>query len=103
MLLLIGVLGAVMLRGYAVEATVAIMLALAGIALVWWIYGAGLRTFTPVETTDGPIYKPPALDFGSFLTCLIAVTALFFIGRFIQRRLRGSGPVILATRAPAPN
>jgi hypothetical protein len=103
MLILIGVMGAVTLRGYAVEVAVALVLALAGIALVWWIYGAGFRTFIPVETTDGSIYKPPVLDFGPFLACLIAVTALFFAGRFIQRRLRGPRPVILATRTPAPS
>jgi hypothetical protein len=79
------------------------MLALVGIALVWWIYGAGFRAFTPVETLEGSPYKPPALDFGPFLACLIAVTALFFAGRFIQRRLRGPRVVILATRTPAPN
>jgi hypothetical protein len=103
MVLLIGVLGAVTLRGYAVEVTVAIVLALAEIALVWWIYGAGGRAFIPVETLEGSAYKPPALDFGPFLACLIAVTALFFAGRFIQGRLRGPRPAILATRTPAPN
>jgi hypothetical protein len=79
------------------------VLALAGIALVWWIYGAGFRAFIPVETLEGSVNKPPALDFGPFLACLIAVTALFFVGRFIQRRLRRPRAVILATRTPAPN
>ncbi|HEY7023151.1 MAG TPA: hypothetical protein VH349_18680 [Ktedonobacterales bacterium] len=103
MVLLIGVLSAVMVRGYAVEIAVSVMLALAGIALVWWIYGAGFRAFTPVETLEGSSYKPPALDLWPFLACLIAVTALFFAGRFIQGRLRGPRAVILASRMPAPN
>jgi len=102
-LILGGVLLYVALRGFLVEAAVAIALAAAVLALVWWIYGGDLRAFIPVTSIDEPYYKPPVLDIEQFIPCLLVVTALFFAGRFIQGRLRGQRPAIRATRAPAPN
>jgi hypothetical protein len=107
---LCGVLLYVALRGYLVDAAIAVALAATGLTLVWWIYGGDLRAFIPVEAIDGSsnglVYKPPVLDVEQFLPCLLIVTVLFFIGRFIQGRLRGQRPAIRAIRAmraPAPN
>jgi hypothetical protein len=102
-LILGGVLLYVALRGYLAEAAVAVALAAAGLALVWWIYGGDLRAFVPVTSIDGPFYKPPVLDIEQFVPCLLVVTALFFAGHFIQGRLRAQRPAMRATRASAPN
>jgi hypothetical protein len=102
-ILLGGVLLYVTLRGYLVEVAIAVTLAAAGLALVWWIYGGDLRAFVPVDTIDGLFYKPPVLDVEQFLPALLVVTVLFFAGRYIQGRLRDQRPTILALRAPSPN
>jgi hypothetical protein len=102
-LLLGGVLLYVALRGYLAEAVVAVALAAAGLALVWWVYGGGTQALIPVEIIDGPVYKPPVLDFGPFLICLLVATALFFAGRLLQRRLRGQRPPAVAARVASPN
>jgi hypothetical protein len=104
---LAGVLLCVALRGYLADVAIAIALAAAGLAPVWWIYGGDLRAFVPIETIDGLsnglFYKPPVLDVAQFLPCLLVVTLLYFAGRFIQGRLRGQRPGIRAMQAPAPN
>jgi hypothetical protein len=99
-LLLGGVLHYVTLRGYLAEAAVA--LAAVGLALVWWVYGAGTQAFISVEIIDGPYYKPPVLGVGPFLVCLLVATVLYFAGLLIQARLRRQQPPELVQLAP-PN
>jgi hypothetical protein len=82
------------------EAIIASTLISAGVALAWRLSGGDLRAFTPVtsisESISEPIYKPPVLDFGQLLVCLLVASILFFAGRFIQGRLRGQQPPAIA-------
>jgi len=87
-------------RGYLVEAIIAVALTTLGFAQVWWIAGGTMRAFTPVTiVTDEYFYKPPLLDDGPLFVCLILATVLFFVGRFIQGRLRGQLPPVPAVSA----
>jgi hypothetical protein len=92
-LILGGVLLYVTLRGDLAEALIAIALISAGVALAWQFSGGDLRAFTPVASINEPFYKPPVLDFGQLLVCLLVASILFFAGRFIQGRLRGQQPL----------
>lgn len=89
MLLLGGALLYIALRGDRAEAGIALALTAMGVARVWWLSGGALHAFTPVRSINEPIYKPPVLDVGPLLACLLVATVLFFAGRFIQGRLRG--------------
>jgi hypothetical protein len=103
-ILLGGVFPYMVVRGYFIEAIIAITLTTVGVALVWWIAGGDMRAFTPVTiVADEYFYKPPLLDSGPLFACPLAATVLFFAGRFIQGRLRSQRPTILALRAPSPN
>ncbi len=86
-------------RGYPAEAGTALALVTAAFALVWWIDGGSLRDFTPVTSIDGPIYKPPVLDIEQLLPCLLIATVLFFVGRFLQSRLRSQRPPTISAFA----
>jgi hypothetical protein len=89
-------------RGYLTEAGTTLALVAAGFALVWWIDGGSLRDFTPVTRIDGPLYKPPVLDIEQFLSCLLIATVLFFVGRFLQPRLRGQRHSTISAFASLP-
>lgn len=101
-LVLGGVLLYIALRGYLIEAGIAVALISVGVALAWRLSGGDLRAFTPVTIVDDQhFYKPPVLDFGPLLVCLLTATVLFFAGRFIQGRLRGQQPPAMAPVAPS--
>lgn len=88
-LLLAGAQFYIALRGYLAEADIALVLTAIGVALVWWLSGGDLHAFTPVKSINETVYKPPVLDVGPLLACLVVATILFFAGRLIQGRLRG--------------
>jgi hypothetical protein len=99
-LLLGSVLLYIVAHGYLVEAIIAAALTTLGFAQVWWIAGGTMRAFTPVTiVADEHFYKPPLLDDGPLFVCLILATVHFFIGRFIQGRLRGQRPPVPAVAA----
>ena len=96
-LLLGGVLLYITLRGYFIEAIIAVTLTTLGFALVWRIAGGDMRAFTPVTiVAEEYFYKPPLLDPGHVFVCLFTATALFFAGRYIQRLLRSQRPPAVA-------
>lgn len=88
-LVLGGVLLYISLRGYLVEASIALASTGASFALVWRLSGGDLRAFTPVTIIDEQhFYKPPVLDVGQLVVVLLVAAFLFFAGRFIHGRLR---------------
>jgi hypothetical protein len=96
-LLLGGVLTYITLRGYFIEAIIAVTLTTLGFALAWRLSGGDLRAFTPVTIIDDQhFYKPPVLDFGPLSVCLLTTLVLFFAGRFTQGRLRRPTPPAIA-------
>ena len=96
-ILLGGVLLYIALRGYLIEALIAVTLTTLGFALVWRIAGGDMRAFTPVKVIDDRFfYKPPVLDFGPLFACVITATVLFFAGRFIQDFLHSQRPPAVA-------
>jgi hypothetical protein len=96
-LLLGGVLLHITLRGYFIEAIIAVTLTTLGFALAWRLSGGDLRAFTPVTIIDDQhFYKPPVLDFGPLSACLLTALVLFFAGRFIRGRLRQPTPPAIA-------
>jgi hypothetical protein len=96
-LLLGGVLLYITVRGYFIEALIAVTLTTLGFALAWRLSGGDMRAFTPVTIIDDQhFYKPPVLDFGPLFACLLTATVLFFAGRFIQGLLRQPTPPAIA-------
>jgi hypothetical protein len=92
-----GVLLYITLRGYFIEALIAVTLTTLGFALVWRIAGGDMRAFTPVTVIDDRFfYKPPVLDLGPVFVCLLTATVLFFAGRFIQSLRRSQRPPTVA-------
>jgi hypothetical protein len=96
--LLVGsVLLYITLRGYFIEALIAVTLTTLGFTLVWRIAGGEMRAFTPVTiVAEEYFYKPPLLDPGHVFACLLTATVLFFAGRFIQGLLRSQRPPAVA-------
>jgi hypothetical protein len=96
--LLVGsVLLYITLRGYFIEALIAVTLTTLGFTLVWRIAGGEMRAFTPVTiVAEEYFYKPPLLDPGHVFVCLLTATVLFFAGRFIQGLLRSQRPPAVA-------
>jgi hypothetical protein len=85
------------LRGYFIEALIAVTLTTLGFVLIWRIAGGDMRAFTPVTIIDDQhFYKPPLLDSGQVFVCLLTATVLFFAGRFIQGLLRSQRPPAVA-------
>jgi hypothetical protein len=92
-LLLGGVLLYITLRGYFIEALIAVTLTTLGFALVWRIADGNMRAFTPVTiVADEYFYKPPLLGPGPVFAFLLTAIVLFFAGRFIHGRLSGQQP-----------
>jgi hypothetical protein len=92
-----GALLYITLRGYFIEALIAVTLTTLGFALVWRYAGGDMRAFTPVKVIDDRFfYKPPVLDLGPLFVCLLTATVLFFAGRFIQGLLRSKRPPAVA-------
>ena len=86
---LIVVLAIVLARFYGWDVLIALALAVAGFALVWWVYGAGFDAFTPVDTIGpDPIQEPPILGAWPFAVCVLTGVALFLGGRSLQTLLR---------------
>ena len=99
-LLLGGVLLYITLRGYFIEAIIAVTLTALGFALAWRLSGGDMRAFTPVTIIDDQhFYKPPVLDFGPLFARLLTATVLIFAGRFIQCLLRSQRPSVIAAGA----
>lgn len=83
------ILAIVLVRLRVWDVLIALVLAAAGLALVWWVYGAGFDAFTPVDTIGpDPIKEPPALNVLPFAVCLLAGVAIFLGGRSLQALLR---------------
>ena len=96
-LLLGGVLLYITLRGYFIEAIIAVTLTTVGFALVWRIAGGDMRAFTPVTiVAEEYFYKPPLLDPGHVFRLPPHRDRLFFAGRYIQGLLRGQRPPAVA-------
>jgi hypothetical protein len=91
-----GILLYILIRGYVLDGLIAVALAGVGWALVWTIYGAGLDAFTPVDSISysisEPIVKPPVLDLGPFLACLLIAAILYVGGHFFPRLWRRETP-----------
>jgi hypothetical protein len=82
------------LRGYAGDALVASALAGLGLIVVWRVYGAGIRAFIPVETIESSgDYKPPVLEVGQYIACILVGTGLLIVGHFVERLVRSPRPV----------
>lgn len=84
-ILILGVLLYAIIRGHILDVLVAVAPTAVGLVLTWLIYGAGWQAFTPVDSIEGAFVKPPVLDFGPFLACLVIAAALFVVGHFIPR------------------
>jgi len=91
-----GILLYVLIRGYVLDVLIAVALAGVGWVVVWTIYGAGLDAFTPVDSLSPsinvPIVKPPVLELGPFLACLLIALLFYIGGHFIPRIWRRDTP-----------
>jgi hypothetical protein len=91
-----GVLLYTLIRGYALDVLIAVALSGVGLVLVWTIYGAGLDAFTPVDNITSslsePLVKPPVLEVGPFLACVLVAVVIYIGAHFIPRLWRRDMP-----------